>query len=213
VRTTHYLLGSVLGAHPYPAMVRDFQAVIGREARRQMLERTGGLPDVLVACVGGGSNAMGLFHAFLDDAVEMVGVEAGGRSDRPGDHAARFLGKGAGVGVLQGTRTYLLQDEAGNVLPTHSVSAGLDYPAVGPEHALLHDLGRARYGYVRDDEALAAFNLLARREGILPALESSHALAWVLREKATLAGKTVLVNLSGRGDKDLGILESFEVTA
>jgi tryptophan synthase beta chain len=213
VRTTHYLLGSVLGAHPYPAMVRDFQAVIGREARRQMLERTARLPDVLVACVGGGSNAMGLFHAFLDDAVEMVGVEAGGRSDRPGDHAARFLGKGAGVGVLQGTRTYLLQDEAGNILPTHSVSAGLDYAAVGPEHALLHDLGRARYGYVRDDEALVAFNVLARREGILPALESSHALAWVLREKASLTGKTVLVNLSGRGDKDLGILESLEVTA
>ena len=213
VRTTHYLLGSVLGAHPYPAMVRDFQAVIGREARRQILDRTGRLPDVLVACVGGGSNAMGLFHAFLDDAVEMVGVEAGGRSDRPGDHAARFLGKGAAVGVLQGTHTYLLQDEAGNVLPTHSVSAGLDYPAVGPEHALLHDLGRVRYSYVRDDEALAAFTLMARREGILPALESSHALAWVVREKGTLAGKTVLLNLSGRGDKDLGILESVGVTA
>jgi len=213
VRTTHYLLGSVLGAHPYPGMVRDFQAIIGREARRQILERTGRLPDVLVACVGGGSNAMGLFHAFLDDTVEMVGVEAGGRSDRPGDHAARFLGKGAGVGVLQGTHTYLLQDEAGNVLPTHSVSAGLDYPAVGPEHALLHDLGRARYSYVRDDEALVAFDLLAKREGILPALESSHALAWVVREQATLVGKTVLLNLSGRGDKDLGILESVGAKA
>ena len=213
VRTTHYLLGSVLGAHPYPGMVRDFQAIIGREARRQILERTGRLPDVLVACVGGGSNAMGLFHAFLDDTVEMVGVEAGGRSDRPGDHAARFLGKGAGVGVLQGTHTYLLQDEAGNVLPTHSVSAGLDYPAVGPEHAWLHDLGRARYSYVRDDEALVAFDLLAKREGILPALESSHALAWVVREQATLVGKTVLLNLSGRGDKDLGILESVGAKA
>ena len=213
VRTTHYLLGSVLGAHPYPGMVRDFQAIIGREARRQILERTGRLPDVLVACVGGGSNAMGLFHAFLDDTVEMVGVEAGGRSDRPGDHAARFLGKGAGVGVLQGTHTYLLQDVAGNVLPTHSVSAGLDYPAVGPEHAWLHDLGRARYSYVRDDEALVAFDLLAKREGILPALESSHALAWVVREQATLVGKTVLLNLSGRGDKDLGILESVGAKA
>jgi tryptophan synthase beta chain len=213
VRTTHYLLGSVLGAHPYPAMVRDFQAVIGREARRQILERSGRLPDILVACVGGGSNAMGLFHAFLDDPVEMVGVEAGGRSDRPGDHAARFLGQGAGVGVLQGAQTYLLQDQAGNVLPTHSVSAGLDYPAVGPEHALLHDLGRARYSYVRDEEALAAFHLLAQREGILPALESSHALAWVVREKQSLAGKTVLLNLSGRGDKDLGILESYEARA
>jgi tryptophan synthase beta chain len=212
VRSTHYLLGSVLGAHPYPMMVRDFQAVIGQEARRQILERSGGLPDVLVACVGGGSNAMGLFHAFLDDPVEMVGVEAGGRSDRPGDHAARFLGQGAGVGVLQGTRTYLLQDEAGNVLPTHSVSAGLDYPAVGPEHALLHDLGRARYAFVRDPEALDAFRLLARLEGILPALESSHALAWIVREQAALAGKTVLMNLSGRGDKDLGIVETQEAS-
>jgi tryptophan synthase beta chain len=210
VRTTHYLLGSVLGAHPYPMLVRDLQAVIGREARRQILERTGRLPDVLVACVGGGSNAMGLFHAFLDDPVEMAGVEAGGRSDSPGDHAARFLGKGTGVGVLQGTRTYLLQDEAGNVLPTHSVSAGLDYPAVGPEHALLHDTGRVRYGFVRDEEALDAFRLLGRLEGILPALESSHALAWVVRERAALAGRTVLLNLSGRGDKDLGILEGRE---
>ncbi len=210
VRSTHYLLGSVLGAHPYPMMVRDFQAVIGQEARRQMLERAGRLPDVLVACVGGGSNAIGLFHAFLDDPVEMVGVEAGGRSDRPGEHAARFLGRGTGVGVLQGTRTYLLQDDAGNVLPTHSVSAGLDYAAVGPEHALLHDLGRARYGLVRDPEALDAFRLLARVEGILPALESSHALAWIVREHAALAGKTVLMNLSGRGDKDLGILETEE---
>jgi tryptophan synthase beta chain len=213
VRTTHYLLGSVLGAHPYPMMVRDLQAVIGREARRQMLARSGGLPDVLVACVGGGSNAIGLFHAFLDDSVKMIGVEAGGRSDRPGDHAARFLGQGAGIGVLQGTRTYLLQDAAGNVLPTHSVSAGLDYPAVGPEHAWLHDSGRVRYEWVRDDQALTAFRQLARLEGILPALESSHALAWVLQARAELAGKTVLVNLSGRGDKDLGILESVEARA
>jgi tryptophan synthase beta chain len=208
VRTTHYLLGSVLGAHPYPEMVRDLQAVIGREAREQIGELAGGLPDVLVACVGGGSNAIGLFHAFLDDpAVRMVGVEAAGRSPRPGDHAARFLADGgAGVGVLQGTRTYLLQDDAGNVLPTHSVSAGLDYPAVGPEHALLHDEGRVTYAAAGDEEALAAFHLLSEAEGILPALESSHALAWVVREADALSGQTVLVNLSGRGDKDLGIV-------
>jgi tryptophan synthase beta chain len=207
VRDTHYLLGSVLGAHPYPMMVRDFHAVIGREARQQFEARAGGLPDLLVACVGGGSNAIGLFHAFLDDpGVGMVGVEAGGRSPRPGDHAARFLGSAAAVGVLQGTRTYLLQDEAGNVLPTHSISAGLDYPAVGPEHALLHDAGRVLYDAVSDDEAIAAFRLLAESEGILPALESAHAVAWVAREAGALRGQRVLVNLSGRGDKDLGIL-------
>jgi tryptophan synthase beta chain len=208
VRTTHYLLGSVLGAHPYPMMVRDFHRLIGEEARAQVLGRTGALPDVLVACVGGGSNAIGLFFAFLDDPVECVGVEAGGRSARPGDHAARFLTSGGtGVGVLQGTRTYLLQDDAGNVLGTHSVSAGLDYPAIGPEHALLHDQGRVRYAAVDDAEALSAFRRLSALEGIIPALESAHAVAWVIREKASLAGKTVLVNLSGRGDKDLGILE------
>jgi len=207
VRTTHYLLGSVLGAHPYPMMVRDFQSVIGDEARAQVLGQCGTLPDILVASVGGGSNAIGLFYAFLADPVAMVGVEAGGRSSKPGDHAARFLGEGAGPGVLHGTRTYLLQDEAGNVLPTHSVSAGLDYPAIGPEHAWLRDEGRVRYDAATDDEALAAFHLLAETEGILPALESSHALAWVVREKASLGGKLVLVNLSGRGDKDLGIIE------
>jgi tryptophan synthase beta chain len=210
VRTTHYLLGSVLGAHPYPAMVRDFQAVIGEEARTQVRAQAGSLPDVLAACVGGGSNALGLFTAFFADPVEMVGVEAGGRSPRPGDHAARFLGQGAGVGVLHGTRTYLLQDGAGNVLPTHSVSAGLDYPAVGPEHALLRDEGRVRYTAVSDDEALAAFHLLSELEGIIPALESSHAVAWVMKDAAALAGKLVLVNLSGRGDKDLGIVEAAE---
>src|SRR2546422_6259860 len=210
VRTTHYLLGSVLGAHPYPAMVRDFHAVIGEEARRQVRPPAGGRPDVLGACVGGGSNALGLFAAFFADPVEMVGVEAGGRSSRPGDHAARFLGQGAGVGVLHGTRTYLLQDEAGNVLPTHSISAGLDYPAVGPEHALLRDEGRVRYTAVGDDEALAAFHLLSELEGIIPALESAHAVAWVAKDAASLAGKLVLINLSGRGDKDLGILESAE---
>jgi tryptophan synthase beta chain len=202
VRTTHYLLGSVLGAHPYPAMVRDFQSVIGVEARAQALAM-GGLPDVLVACVGGGSNALGLFRAFLDDAVEMVGVEAGGRSPRPGDHAARFAGAGAAVGVLHGTRTYLLQDEDGNVLPTHSISAGLDYPAVGPEHALLRDSGRVRYAVASDAEALAAFRLLAAAEGIIPAFESAHAIAWVAANAPALRGRRVLVNLSGRGDKDM----------
>jgi tryptophan synthase beta chain len=213
VRTTHYLLGSVLGAHPYPVMVRDFHAVIGQEARAQMLEQHGGMPDLLVACVGGGSNAIGLFHAFLEDKVEMVGVEAGGRSARAGDHAARFLGQGAAVGVLHGTRTYLLQDEAGNVLPTHSVSAGLDYPAVGPEHSWLRDQGRVRYHAATDAEALEAFHLLARTEGIIPALESSHAVAWVMREAESVRGKRVLVNLSGRGDKDLGILEEQDIRA
>jgi len=207
VRTTHYLLGSVLGAHPYPMMVRDFHVVIGREARAQALGQFGALPDMLVACVGGGSNAIGLFHAFLDDPVAMVGVEAGGRSRRPGDHAARFLDVETGVGVLQGTRTYLLQDAAGNVLPTHSISAGLDYPAVGPEHALLHDLGRVSYDSVDDAETLAGFRLLAQTEGILPALESAHAVAWVARATNALRGKRVMVNLSGRGDKDLAILD------
>jgi tryptophan synthase beta chain len=215
VRSTHYLLGSVLGSHPYPMMVRDFQAVIGVEARAQILAQEGRLPDQLVACVGGGSNAIGLFFAFLGDAsVRMVGVEAGGRSPRPGDHAARFLVVGGGadslagaVGVLQGTRTYLLQDAAGNVLPTHSVSAGLDYPAVGPEHALLRDEGRITYDAATDEEALQAFHLLAEVEGIIPALESSHAVAWLVREAKTLEGRVVVLNLSGRGDKDLGIVD------
>jgi tryptophan synthase beta chain len=207
VRTTHYLLGSALGAHPYPMMVRDFHAVIGEEARMQVLGQAGTLPDLLVACVGGGSNAIGLFTAFLDDPVAMFGVEAGGRSTKPGDHAARFLEAGTGVGFLHGTRTYLLQDDAGNVLPTHSVSAGLDYPAVGPEHAWLHDQGRVTYDSASDDEALAAFHLLSRIEGIVPALESSHALAWLVRSAPRFAGKLAIVNLSGRGDKDLGIVE------
>jgi tryptophan synthase beta chain len=208
VRTTHYLLGSVLGAHPYPMLVRDFQSVIGEEARRQVLGQEGQLPDLLVACVGGGSNAIGLFSAFLDDpGVAMVGVEAGGRGTRPGDHAARFLAGGTGVGVLHGTRTYLLQDEAGNVLPTHSVSAGLDYPAVGPEHALLHDTGRAAYATAGDDEAKAAFRLLSRLEGLLPALESSHAVAWLVREAPAWKDKLVILNLSGRGDKDLAAFQ------
>jgi len=206
LRSTHYLLGSALGPHPYPMIVRDFQRVIGDEARAQVLGRTGGLPDLLVACVGGGSNAIGLFTAFLADPVELVGVEAGGRSPRAGDHAARFSGEGGAVGVLHGTRTFVLQDEHGNVAPTHSVSAGMDYPAVGPEHALLRDLGRVRYEEVGDRAALEAFERLASLEGILPALEAAHALAWVEREAERLRDHRVLVNLSGRGDKDLGIL-------
>jgi tryptophan synthase beta chain len=211
VRTTHYLLGSALGPHPFPTMVREFHAVIGEEAKAQFAAGPGGLPDMLVACVGGGSNAIGLFHAFLDDPVACVGVEAGGRSDAAGEHAARFAGDGAAPGVLHGTRTYLLQDAAGNVLPTHSVSAGLDYPAIGPEHAHLRDTGRVRYERVRDDEALDAFARLGRTEGILPALESAHAVAWVIREAAALRGKRIVLNLSGRGDKDLAtVAAAFE---
>jgi len=203
VSTTHYLLGSVLGPHPYPTMVRDFQSVIGREARAQILEAEGRLPDLLIACVGGGSNAIGLFHAFRGDAaVAMLGVEAGGEGIGTGRHAARFA-DGA-VGVLQGTRTFVLQDGAGNIRETHSVSAGLDYAAVGPEHALLRETGRARYTSVTDDEALAAFRLLARTEGILPALESAHAFAALARMGGELApGSLVVLNLSGRGDKDV----------
>ena len=208
VRTTHYLLGSVLGPHPYPTMVRDFQSVIGEEARAQFLGREGALPDLLVACIGGGSNAIGLFHPFLEDAVPMVGVEAGGRSSAPGDHAARLLGDAASVGVLHGTRTYVLQDEAGNIVPTHSVAAGLDYPALGPEHALLHDQGRVRYASVSDGEALEAFRTLSETEGIIPALESAHAVAWLLREAPSLRGARVILSLSGRGDKDLATAET-----
>jgi tryptophan synthase beta chain len=205
VRTTHYLLGSVLGPHPYPVMVRELQSVIGEEARAQLRER-GVTPDLVVACVGGGSNAIGIFHAFLEDPVALVGVVAGGRGPAAGDHAARFAEQGAAPGVLHGTHTFVLQDEAGNVNPTHSVSAGLDYPAVGPEHAFLREIGRVRYVSVGDREALDAVRLLGRTQGILPALESAHAVAWVAREKETLRGKAVLVNVSGRGDKDLPIL-------
>ncbi|MFN7988289.1 MAG: tryptophan synthase subunit beta [Thermoanaerobaculia bacterium] len=207
---THYVLGSVLGPHPYPRMVRDFHAVIGREARAQARKVLGGkLPDLLVACVGGGSNAIGLFHAFLPDTgVELVGVEAGGRSSAPGEHAARF-GTGR-VGVLHGTRTLLLADEDGQVLPTHSVSAGLDYPAVGPEHANLAALGRTRYDSVTDAEALAAFHVLSEAEGIIPALESAHAVAWVLREAPKRPGATIVVGLSGRGDKDVPSVARLE---
>jgi tryptophan synthase beta chain len=201
--TTHYILGSVLGPHPFPEMVRDFQAVIGKEALEQVKKAEGRLPDTLVACVGGGSNAIGLFHAFVPHAsVEMVGVEAGGRSLEPGEHAARF-GPGT-AGVLHGTRTLLLQDENGQILPTHSVSAGLDYPAVGPEHAYLASIGRSRYVSVTDVAALAAFHRLARTEGILPALETAHAVAWALEEAPKKPKDHVMVvNLSGRGDKDV----------
>ncbi len=209
---THYVLGSALGPHPYPRMVRDFHAVIGREARAQAKKLLGGLPDLVVACVGGGSNAIGLFHAFLPEReVELVGVEAGGRSSAPGEHAARF-GPGR-VGVLHGTRTLLLADEDGQVLPTHSVSAGLDYPAVGPEHANLAALGRTRYESVTDDEALAAFHALSKKEGIIPALESAHAVAWVLREAPKRLGATIVLGLSGRGDKDVPTVARLEGAA
>lgn len=203
VRTTHYVLGSVLGAHPYPMMIRDFQSVIGREARRQILAAEGKLPNYLVACVGGGSNSIGLFHAFLGDKkVKMVGVEAGGLGIASGQHAARF--SGGKPGVLQGTMTYLLQDDNGQINLTHSVSAGLDYAAVGPEHSLYHDQGRIEYAYATDDEALAAFDLLAREEGIVPALESAHAVAHVVKLAPTLKkSQIVIANLSGRGDKDV----------
>jgi tryptophan synthase beta chain len=210
VRDTHYVLGSVLGPHPFPRMVRDFHRVIGIEAREQVLKLAGRLPDLLVACVGGGSNAIGLFHAFLgDNDVKKIGVEAGGEGVATGRHAARIPEHS--IGVLHGTRTLVLQDANGMIRETHSVSAGLDYPALGPEHAWLNDQGMARYDSVTDAEALAAFELLARLEGILPALESSHALAWVLREGKSLgADQLVLVNLSGRGDKD--VAEVLRVT-
>ena len=203
VRTTHYVLGSVLGAHPYPMMIRDFQSVIGREARKQILAAEGRLPDGLIACVGGGSNAIGLFHAFVPDTkVKLIGVEAGGLGIESGKHAARFAG--GRPGVLQGTMTYLLQDDNGQVNLTHSVSAGLDYAAVGPEHSYLKESNRAQYTSVTDDEALAAFDLLAREEGIMPALESAHAIAEVVRSAPKMKKSHVLiVNLSGRGDKDV----------
>jgi tryptophan synthase beta chain len=203
VRDTHYVLGSVLGPHPFPTIVRDFHRVIGLEAREQFAAAEGGLPDVLVACVGGGSNAIGLFHAFLGDAaVRKVGVEAGGHGIASGKHAARIPEHS--VGVLHGTRTLVLQDERGMIRETHSVSAGLDYPALGPEHAWLADQGLAEYSNATDDEALSAFETLAKLEGILPALETAHALAWVLREGRSLGAKArVIVNLSGRGDKDV----------
>jgi tryptophan synthase beta chain len=203
VTDTYYLLGSALGPHPYPLMVREFQAVIGREARRQMLDQVGRLPDIVVACVGGGSNAMGIFDGFLDDAgVRLIGVEAGGERIAPGRHAARFAG--GSTGVLQGTRTFILQDEAGNIELTHSISAGLDYAAIGPEHAWLRDLGRTEYVNASDADALEGFQALASQEGILPALESAHAVAHTLKlARDVKEGTVILVNLSGRGDKDV----------
>jgi tryptophan synthase beta chain len=211
VRDSYYLLGSVLGPHPYPLMVREFQSIIGAEAREQCLSQIGHLPHVVVACVGGGSNALGIFDAFVEDvAVRLVGVEAGGEGIRPGRHAARFAG---GLpGVLQGTRTYVLQDDAGNIEPTHSVSAGLDYAAIGPEHAWLRDLGRAEYASASDEEALDAFEALAEREGIIPALESAHAVAHARKLARAGEGQIILVNLSGRGDKDVETVERLRGT-
>ncbi len=206
VRTTHYLLGSVLGAHPYPIMVRDFHKVTGREARKQILEAEGKLPKAIIACVGGGSNSIGIFYEFIKDKkVQLIGVEAGGRGRRLGDHAARF--QGGAPGVLQGTYSYVLQDEAGQISATHSISAGLDYPSIGPEHAWLKDTGRAEYVSASDKEALEACTVLARMEGIIPAMESAHAVAEVIKRAPRMKkSDVVIVNVSGRGDKDIGIL-------
>jgi len=206
VRTTHYLLGSVLGAHPYPTMVRDFHRIIGREARAQILKAEGKLPKAIIACVGGGSNSIGIFYDFIKDKkVELIGVEAGGRGDELGEHAARF--RGGSPGVLQGTYSYVLQDKAGQIALTHSVSAGLDYPSIGPEHAELHDKGRAEYVPASDAEALEATTLLARTEGIIPALESAHAVAEAIKRAPKMKKADVLIiNISGRGDKDIGIM-------
>jgi tryptophan synthase beta chain len=209
VRNTYYILGSALGAHPYPTMVRNFHRVISIEARKQFLEEVGSLPTAVIACVGGGSNAIGAFYEFIPDAnVQLIGVEAGGRGPGLGEHAARFQKDGGGVpGVLQGTYSYVLQDEAGQISLTHSVSAGLDYASVGPEHAMLHDSGRASYVSCSDDAALKATVTLSRTEGILPALESAHAVAEAIRLAPSMSKSDILmVNLSGRGDKDMGIL-------
>jgi tryptophan synthase beta chain len=206
VETTHYLLGSALGPHPYPTIVRDFQSVIGREAREQMMDQVGRLPDACIACVGGGSNAIGLFSGFLaDENVQLIGVEAGGISIESGKHAARFADPALGrPGVLHGTHTYVLQDADGQILNTHSISAGLDYAAVGPEHAHLRELGRAEYTWADDEAALEAFQLLTRTEGIIPALESAHAVAEAVARAPRMApNEIILINLSGRGDKDL----------
>jgi tryptophan synthase beta chain len=206
VDTTHYLLGSALGPHPYPMMVRGFQSVIGKEARKQMLKKAGRLPDYIVACVGGGSNSIGIFHPFLKDAsVKLIGVEAGGLGIASGKHSARF--SGGSIGVLHGTKSYVLQDENGQIKETHSISAGLDYPGVGPEHSRLMETGRAQYVSATDDEALEGFKLLSEKEGIIPALESAHAVYYAAKLAATLPkSKIVLINLSGRGDKDMGIV-------
>jgi tryptophan synthase beta chain len=215
VADTYYLLGSALGPHPYPLMVRDFQSVIGGEAREQILAQEGRLPDCLIACVGGGSNSIGLFGPFLgDETVRMIGVEAGGTGNQLGQHAARFNSAGGGrPGVLQGTMSYVLQDERGQIATTHSISAGLDYPSIGPEHAFLHDAGRVEYTSVSDDEALAAFQMLSKLEGIIPALESAHAVAHGLKVASEMkSDQMVIINLSGRGDKDIDtVRESLEL--
>jgi len=209
VNTTHYLLGSILGPHPYPVMIRDFQSVMGRETKQQILEKEKRLPDCIVACVGGGSNAIGIFYEFLDEkAVELIGVEAGGEGIETGRHAARFAVPSKGV--LHGTFTHVLQDKYGQILPTHSISAGLDYPAVGPEHSMLRDFKRAKYYYVTDEEALHAFHVLSEKEGIIPALESAHAVAWVLKYAKEFEDKIVIINLSGRGDKDVDAVAKRE---
>ena len=212
VRDTYYLLGSALGPHPYPLMVRDFQSVIGRETKQQIVEREGRLPDCLIACVGGGSNSIGMFYPFLDAAsVKMIGVEAGGTGELLGQHAARFNANGGGrPGVLQGTMSYVLQDEHGQVATTHSVSAGLDYPSIGPEHAYLHDSGRVKYDSISDSEAMNAFQLLSQLEGIIPALESAHAIARAIQIASEMKEDEILVvNLSGRGDKDVNTAREF----
>jgi tryptophan synthase beta chain len=212
VADTYYLLGSALGPHPYPLLVRDFQSVIGTETRQQIVERERRLPDCLIACVGGGSNSIGMFYPFLDDeTVKMIGVEAGGTGELLGQHAARFNANGGGrPGVLQGTMSYVLQDRNGQIATTHSVSAGLDYPSIGPEHAYLHDSGRVRYDSVSDDEAMNAFQLLSKLEGIIPALESAHAVAHSIKvARAMKEDEIVVVNLSGRGDKDVNTAREF----
>jgi tryptophan synthase beta chain len=215
VSNTHYLLGSVLGPHPYPMMVRDFQSVIGREAREQVLERCGQLPDLIIACVGGGSNAIGIFHAFLqDESVDLIGVEAGGEGIESGRHAARFADLDvARLGVLHGTKSFVMQTPDGQIVETHSISAGLDYPSIGPEHVWLRDRERAGYTYATDEEALSAFRLLSETEGIIPALESAHAVAEAIKRAPSMKSESVIIiNLSGRGDKDLdtvfGLLDS-----
>ena len=212
VETTYYLLGSALGPHPYPLMVRDFQSVIGKEARQQVLEKNGVLPDILLACVGGGSNSIGLFHPFLnDETVRMIGVEAGGKGNDLGEHAARFNKAGGGkIGVLQGTKSFLLQDEQGQIALTHSISAGLDYASVGPEHAFLQSIGRVEYASATDAEALEAFQILSQTEGLIPALESAHAVAHCLKIAPEMSPtQTIIVNLSGRGDKDVNQVQEM----
>jgi len=202
VRTTHYIIGSAVGPHPYPEMVRDFQSVIGRETREQILKSEGRLPDMIVACVGGGSNAIGIFYPFIEDSsVDLIGVEAAGYGLDTNMHAATLC-RGT-IGVLHGAKSYLLQNEDGQIQVTHSVSAGLDYPGVGPEHSYLKEIGRAKYDAVTDEEALEAFQVLSKTEGIIPALESSHAIAWVIKKSSELKGKVIVINLSGRGDKDV----------